>query len=51
MKMRYNAARAVLELMPVAPGCPQATVWPLGSASQFELLEKRFRKVGGTNPE
>ena len=26
MKMRYNAARAVLELMPVTPGCPQATI-------------------------
>ena len=26
MKMRYNAARAVLELMPVTPDCPQATI-------------------------
>jgi len=26
MKMRYNAARAVLELMPVTRDCPQATI-------------------------
>jgi hypothetical protein len=38
MKMRDNRAREVLELMPVTPGCPQATIALLMSKASTHRL-------------
>jgi hypothetical protein len=52
MKMRYNAARAVLELMPVTPDCPQATIALLTSkanthrsTSDIKVLRRKFTSI------